>query len=173
LSTATSSWITRAETAADVAAIREVNQQAFGGTFEPSVIDALRTDPNVWLPGLSLVATTADDQVVGYALLSRCHVDEVPVLSLGPVAVAPAYQGRGAGSAAIRAALAAARDLDEGFVVVLGHATYYPRFGFTPASSFGIRATYEVSDENLMALSLNPAAQPPSGTIHYPPAWGI
>ncbi len=166
MSTATS-WITRAETAADVAAIREITRQAFGRTYEPDMTEALRADPVAWLPELSLVATTADDQIVGHALLSRCHVDEVPVLTLGPVAVAPEYQLRGAGSAAIRAALTAARDLGEGFVVVLGHATYYPRFGFSPASLFGVRAPFEVSDENLMALSLDPTYQPPSGIIQY------
>ena len=58
-------WITRAEAAADVAAIRDVNLQAFGNDYEPDVIEKLRADPASWLPGLSIVATTEDGKVVG------------------------------------------------------------------------------------------------------------
>ncbi len=46
--------------------------------------------------------------------------------------------------AAIRAGLEAARAMGESLVLVLGHAEYYPRFGFTLASAFGIRASFDV-----------------------------
>lgn len=85
----------------------------------------------------------------------------------------PAYQRKGAGSAVIQAVLEAARARGENTVVVLGHPDYYPRFGFTPASRWGIRAPLEVPDEAMMALSLDPQQPVPSGTIHYPPAFGI
>lgn len=172
MSTTTSSWITRAETAAAVAAIREVNLQAFGKTYEPNLVEAIRADPVAWLPGLSIVATTGG-HVVGHALISRCHIDETLALTLGPVAVAPGYQGRGVGSAVVRAVLEAAREQGGSTVVVLGHAGYYPRFGFRPAKSFGIQTTFEVNTENLMALTLDDARPVPSGTIHYPITWGL
>ncbi|TWD83985.1 putative N-acetyltransferase YhbS [Kribbella amoyensis] len=168
----TPSWITRAETTADVAAVREVNLQAFGRTYEPDIVDALRADPAAWLPGLSIIATTPDGDVVAHALLSRCHVDDVAVLSLGPVAVRPAYQRQGAGSAAIRAALDAGREAGEAAVVLLGHLEYYPRFGFEPAASFGITHA-DVTGPNVMALQLDPARAMPSGQIRYPAAWDI
>jgi putative acetyltransferase len=41
------------------------------------------------------------------------------------------------------------------FIIVLGHATYYPRFGFRPASRFGISCEWEVSDEVFMMLVLD------------------
>lgn len=68
----------------------------------------------------------------------------------------PPPQGSGAGSAAIRAGLEAARAMGEKFVLVLGHADYYPRFGFKPASTFAIRPSFDVSDEAMMALALDP-----------------
>jgi putative acetyltransferase len=43
-------------------------------------------------------------------------------------------------------------------MVVLGHPEYYPRFGFVPASRFGIRSEYDVSDETFMAMELQPGA---------------
>jgi predicted N-acetyltransferase YhbS len=167
------SWITRAETAADVAAIREVNLRAFGKTYEPDLVEALRADPAAWLPGLSIVATTtADGEVVGHVLLSRCHIDQTPVLSLGPCAVLPSHQRQGVGTAVIQAALTEARSLGHHLVVLLGHLDYYPRFGFQPASSFGITNTSGESTPHLMVLPLDPTPVP-SGTLHYPDTWNL
>jgi putative acetyltransferase len=73
----------------------------------------------------------------------------------------------------IRAGLEAARALGENVVVVVGHPDYYPRFGFTPASALGIRASFEVPDEALMALALDPSAETPCGTIAYPAPFGV
>ena len=43
-------------------------------------------------------------------------------------------------------------------VVVLGHPEYYPRFGFLPASRFGLRCEYNVPDETFLAMELEPGA---------------
>ncbi|MFG2125122.1 hypothetical protein [Streptomyces sp. NPDC048710] len=59
----------------------------------------------------------------------------------------PEQQRSGAGSAAVRAALEAAKDMGERYVVVLGHPTYCPRFGFTRASPHGIGLTIDVPDD--------------------------
>lgn len=158
------SWITRVETAADVAAIREVNLHAFGRTYEPDIVDALRADPSAWVPGLSIIATTDAGEVVGHVLLSRCRIDESPALILGPCAVSPAYQGQGVGGAVIRTALAAARTQGHQFVVLLGHADYYPRFGFEPAAPLGITFPNVESGPHLMALPLD-STPVPAGTI--------
>ena len=119
------------------------------------------------------MAEDPDGTVVAHALLSRCHIDRVPALALAPCAVLPPVQRTGAGSAAIRAGLEAARALGENLVVVLGHPDYYRRFGFIPASGFGIHASFEVPDEALMALAVDPSAETPRGTIAYPAPFGI
>lgn len=82
------------------------------------------------------------------------------------------HQRTGAGSAAIRAALGAAEQAGENFVIVLGHPSYYPRFGFTRASEYGIRPSIDVPDEALMALSLD-SVRLPSGTVRYAAPFGI
>lgn len=168
-----SRWTTRAERAGDADAIREVVTAAFPTPDEARIVDDLRADPDAWIEGLSIVATDADGRIVGYALYSRCRVDAEPALTLGPCAVLPSHQRTGAGSAAIVAGLAAARDLGEHLVLVLGHAEYYPKFGFVPASRFGIRAPFDVPDEAMMALPLNDDRPVPSGTIAYPAAFGV
>jgi putative acetyltransferase len=166
------SWITRPETAGDAGAIREVNLGAFPSAEEADLVDALRAS-DAWIDGLSMVADDSEGVVVAHALLTRCHVDGAPALALAPCAVLPRVQRTGAGSAVIRAGLDAARHLAEQLVIVLGHPDYYPRFGFTPASGFGIQVSFEVPDEALMALALDPSTETPRGTLTYPAPFGV
>jgi putative acetyltransferase len=168
----TMSWTTRAETAADIPAVREIILAAFDTAEEAGLVDALRADPS-WIDGLSIVADDPSGRPVGHALLTRCHIGDTPALCLAPVAVRPEQQRTGAGSAAIRAGLAAATAMGERHVVVLGHPEYYPKFGFSRASGFGIGLTIDVPDEALMALALDTAHPLPSGTVHYAAPFGI
>lgn len=171
--TSMTTWTARPETTDDITAIRDINLAAFPTSEEADLIDALRTDPQAWIDGLSLVTEGSDGTLAGHALLTRCHVDGAPALALAPCAVRPSAQRTGAGSAAIRAALDAARSLGENLVLVLGHPEYYPRFGFTPASRFGIRAPFDVPDEAMMAMALDDTRPVPTGTIQYPAAFGV
>jgi putative acetyltransferase len=168
----TTTWTTRRETADDVAAIREVNLAAFPTATEADLVDALR-ESDAWIHGLSIVAEDSTGTVVGHALLTRCHVDGTPALALAPCAVLPHLQRSGVGSAAIRAGLEAARAMGENLVLVVGYPEYYTRFGFTRASSFGIRPNLDVPDEAMMALALDPGSDTPRGTITWPAPFGI
>nr|WP_245857038.1 N-acetyltransferase [Actinoalloteichus hoggarensis] len=166
-------WKTRPETAADLAAVHAVNAAAFPTEEEADLVDALRADPRAWIDGLSIVVENEDGEVVGHTLFTRCHVGDAPALALAPCAVRPDQQGRGAGSAAVRAGLDAARLLGENLVIVLGHAAYYPRFGFAPASGFGVTAPFEAPDDAFLALSLDAARPTPTGVVRYPAAFGV
>ncbi len=168
----TTAWVTRAESPADVPAVRSIHLAAFETPAEADLVDALRGDPS-WLPGLSVVVTDPAGRVVGHALLTRCSIDATPALCLAPCAVLPELQRSGAGSAAIRAALQAARERGEAYVTVLGHPDYYPRFGFQRASTFGIRVDLDVPDEALMAMTLDETRPLPAGTIRYAAPIGI
>ncbi|MFD5556960.1 GNAT family N-acetyltransferase [Streptomyces sp. NPDC127068] len=169
---APSAWTTRVETDADVTTVRGINLAAFETPAEADLVDALRLDP-AWIDGLSLVAVDAGGDPVGYALLTRCHIGAVPALCLAPVAVRPSHQRTGAGSAVVRAALAAAARRGEHFVVVLGHAEYYPRFGFARASAHGIGVPLDFPEDALMALALDPEHPLPDGTVRYAAPFGI
>ncbi|MEV0730729.1 N-acetyltransferase [Polymorphospora sp. NPDC050346] len=160
----------RAETTADLPGVRAVNLAAFPTADEADLVDALRADP-AWIPGLSCVALDGAD-VVAHALLTRCHVGDDPALALAPVAVRPDRQRQGLGQRVVRAALDAARRRGESGVIVLGHPGYYPRFGFTRASTHGIGVAFEVPDEALMALSLDGRTLP-RGTVRYAAPFGV
>ncbi|MGD6741976.1 GNAT family N-acetyltransferase [Streptomyces sp. BH106] len=172
----THAWRPRPETGDDRASVHAVNAAAFPTEAEADLVDALRDDKDAWLEGLSYVAEASDGTVVAHALITRCTVDGAPAAALAPCAVLPEYQRTGAGSAVVRAVLEAARARGERLVLVLGHPEYYPRFGFTPASGYGIRPGFDVPDEAMMALVLDErddSGQLPRGTITYPAAFGV
>lgn len=164
-------WRTRAERADEIARVHEINADAFPTSEEAELVDALRADP-AWSDGLSVVSVDADDRPVGYALLTRCHIDDAPALCLAPCAVVTELQRTGAGSAAIIAALDTAREMGESAVVVLGHPDYYPRFGFRRAVDHGVRLSIDVPEDALMVLSLD-GTDIPSGTVRYAAPFGI
>lgn len=90
------------------------------------------------------------------------------MLSLAPMAVRPDRQGRGVGSALVEGALRLAEEHGAPLVVVLGHAAFYPRFGFVPAGRHGIVAPWPVPDEVYLVRPL--AADDPAirGLVRYP-----
>jgi putative acetyltransferase len=167
-------WVTRAERASDVPVLRALLTEAFDGPDEAALVDALRADPDAWLPELSVVAEAAAGLVVGHALLTRCRVGAAPALALAPCAVRTDRQREGVGGAVVRAALESARSAGESAVVVLGHPSYYPRFGFTPCADAGITAPtgQDWPREAFLALSLD-AAPLPHGRVRYAPAFGL
>lgn len=59
------------------------------------------------------------------------------------------------------------------YSVVLGHAAYYPRAGYVPASRYGVRAPFAVADESFMAVCLGEHADQQNGVIQYDQAFGI
>jgi putative acetyltransferase len=161
----------RPERPADAAAIDAVNRAAFGQPAEATLVADLRDQAS---PLVSLVAEEGRE-LVGHVLFSPVtltnHAD-VKIMGLAPMAVLPAMQRRGIGSALARAGLDACTRLGYDAVVVVGHAQYYPHFGFRPASAFGLRCEYDVPDDVFMALELAPGRLAgKSGTIRYHPAF--
>lgn len=159
----------RSERAADAAALRRIDELAFGGELEAGLVEDLRAS-EAWIPELALVAEADDGAVVGHVVLSAVELAGGPaLLSLAPVAVDPIHQDRGIGGALIRAAIDRARATSWPAIVLIGHATYYPRFGFEPAGPRGLRSRYEVPDDVWMVLPL-PAydAEAARGEVLYP-----
>jgi putative acetyltransferase len=142
----------REERPADLAAIRDVNQRAFEQDQEANIVDALRSNGAALL---SLVATL-NGQVVGHIMYSPITVGgEVTGAALGPMAVLPEHQRQGIGSKLVVTGNRKLKDAGCPFIIVLGHANYYPRFGFRPASTYRIKCEWEVSDNVFMMLVLD------------------
>jgi putative acetyltransferase len=167
----------RPEHPVDTDAIRRIHDAAFGGTGEGRIVDDLRGTE--WsIDGGSLVAIAERDEVVGHVLLSRgTLVDQEgrtrAIGVIGPVGVLPERQGQGIGAALMRDAIEVAERRRLPLVALLGHATYYPRFGFEPARAIGIEPPRPWPDESWLALRLPGWTPELRGTVHYPPAFPV
>ena len=162
--------IIRSERPADQAAIHAVHAAAFPTTAEARLVDALRTARRL---RISLVAVV-DDAIVGHVAFSPVHVPgATDGLGLAPLAVVPADQRRGIGAELVREGLAACEHVGCGFVVVLGDPSYYGRFGFKPASIFGLRDAYG-GGAAFQAMELRAGAIPTAGgTVRYAPEFAL
>jgi putative acetyltransferase len=120
---------------------------------------------------LSLVAED-ESEIVGHIMFSPMTIEgdgaSWSAVCLAPVAVAPARQKEGIGGLLIQAGLGELREAGHGVVVLLGHPTYYPRFGFRPARQFGLH--YQDDRDAFMALELYPGALDGiSGAVKFAP----
>ena len=155
---------------ADDAAIRRLNDAAFGGTYESQLVADLRAKR---LAAIELVSVDGTD-VIGHMLMSTLDVtvDGKPVrsLALAPMSVQPGRQRQGIGSALVHGALGRAQQQGWQAVIVLGHPGFYPRFGFSAAFARPLASPF--SGDAFMALELMPGAlQGGAGRVAYPSAF--
>lgn len=154
----------REERPTDAAAIREVNTRAFGQQQEADIVDALRANGAA---SLSLVAAV-DERIVGHIMYSPVQIGGIEGSGLGPMAVLPEYQRRGIGSRLVETGNRQLEIADCPFIVVLGHAEFYPRFGFKPARPTGVTCEWDVPDNVFLILVLDPIRmQGASGLARY------
>jgi putative acetyltransferase len=141
----------RPEAPGDLAAIREVNRRAFGREREGHIVDALRANGGALL---SLVATRLG-QVIGHVMYSRARIGDIDGAALGPMAVVPEEQGHGVGTKLVQVGNDHLARNGCPCIVVVGHPTFYPRFGFQRASTYGITCEWRVPDDVFMVLPLD------------------
>ncbi|MBJ7439134.1 MAG: N-acetyltransferase [Sphingopyxis sp.] len=166
----------RAATAADADAVDAIVRTAFAGTDfgyqgEAGLVRMIEAEGDTLV---SLVAER-DRAIVGHVLFSRMDVEaDGAALSgagLAPVSVIPERQGRGIGDALIRAGLDALREQRVTISFVLGHQSYYPRFGYS--ADLAARFASPFAGPHFMAMMLDSdAAWPLGGRADYAPAFG-
>ena len=162
----------RPERPADTERIAEVVEAAFGQALQARLVERIRASDR-YVPELALVAVE-DGEVVAHTMLSYVTLvgdQERQVLQLSPVAVTPARQRDGLGSAVIRAGIERAKVRHEPLVVVLGSPSYYPRFGFEPCLHHGIEPPVPDMEPAFMVLLLPDFDERYRGRVVFPPAF--
>ncbi|MGN6108507.1 MAG: GNAT family N-acetyltransferase [Kofleriaceae bacterium] len=166
--------LVRPETAADHRRIAELVEAAFAeaphtSRTEHRIVAALREAGAL---SLSLVAERAapEPRIVGHVAFSPVEIsDRSPGwFGLGPVAVDPAVQGQGIGSALIRAGLEELARRGAHGCVLVGEPAYYQRFGFAndPALIY--------ADVPAMYFLVRPfGAARAAGTVTFHPGFGV
>lgn len=160
---------------ADLPAIIALHKAAFasadfGYQGEGELVAAIYDDGDAIV---SLVAE-AEGSIIGHVLFSRMDVVAdgiaIPAAGLAPVGVLPDWQGKGVGDALIRAGIDALHEQGVAISFVLGHPSYYPRFGYSVEAARTFCSPY--AGPHFMALWLDkPATLPESGRASYAPAF--
>lgn len=160
----------RKETKQDYEEVYKIVKEAFASAEhsdgnEQDLVVSLR-DSDSFIPELSLVAIK-DDKIVGHILFTKIKIGEDEELTLAPLAILPEYQRQGIGKKLIERGHKIAKELGYHYCVVLGSERYYPKTGYVPASRYGIKAPFEVLNENFMAIKLNDTNQEINGIVEY------
>lgn len=162
----------RKETKKDYPEISKVNDIAFGRKAESKMIIALRKNKE-FISELSIVAEI-NEQLVGHILFTPVKIEadseSFSTLCLAPMSVLPEYQQKSIGKLLVIQGLQVAKDLGYKSVVVLGHPSFYPKFGFQPASKWEIKSPFPAPDEAFMAIELAPdGLKNVQGKVIFPP----
>ncbi len=168
--------VIREETPADYEKVYLLVKKAFASAEhadgnEQDLVNELRKSDS-FIPSLSLVAEE-DGVLAGYILFTKLRIGEENALALAPLAVLPDFQKQGIGSALIKEGHKMAKEMGYRFSVVLGSEKYYPKFGYIPASRYGIKAPFPVPDENFMAINLKGDSVKLNAQVIYDKAFGI
>ena len=137
----------RQATPEDLNEILRIQETAFGYIKEAELTRDLLHDPTAE-PRLSLLAYE-NGKAVGHILFTAVHIpkSELVCSILAPLAVVPKAQGQGVGGKLIGTGLKRLKAFGVNLVFVLGHPSYYPKFGFIPVRPLAIDAPYPIPDE--------------------------
>lgn len=166
----------RPEAPSDYDSVHDLDLRAFRRANEAELAKRVRASDR-HIPELALVGEEADE-VVAHVLFSYVVLEAdrtFPVLAITLLAVDPRRQGRGLGTALVRAGLEAADARGEPLVVVEGDYGYYSRFGFEPSSWHGIERPLpqEIPGEGFMVRRLSGYHDQYRGSIVFPPAFDV
>lgn len=131
-------------------------EEEFTDHKEQFLVERLRTS-KAFIPELSIVAEV-NGKIVGHILITKVKVKnktkEFDSLALAPVSVIPEFQNKGIGGKLITHSHNKARELGYKSIILLGHESYYPKFGYEQADKYGIKLPFEVPKENCMVIEL-------------------
>lgn len=139
--------VIRRETERDRRAVESLVREAFWNVYRPGclehyVIHCLRDDP-AFVPELDLVMEK-DGQLIGQNMFMRAVIKaddgrDIPIMTMGPIGIAPEYKRQGYGKRLLDCSLEQAAALGCGALCFEGNIDFYGKSGFTCARSFGIR----------------------------------
>lgn len=137
----------RLETPQDYAEAENLARESFWNVYRPGclehyVLHCLRDDPD-FVPALDFVMEK-DGRIIGQNMFMRAWIAaddgrNIPIMTMGPICIAPAYKRRGYGKMLLDYSLEKAGECGAGALCFEGNIDFYGKSGFTYASDFGIR----------------------------------
>ncbi|MED7788920.1 N-acetyltransferase [Francisella sp. 19X1-34] len=161
----------RYEQLKDQESVYQLIASSFETDDEEKLVRLLHTDHQSLI---SLVADI-DNTIVGQIVLSKMEskASNISIFGLAPMSVAPKYQNQGIGSKLVETVIKEAKKNNIDAIFVLGHPSYYPRFGFKPTSEYQIKCQYDVPSDVFMVLDLTNKLSALKGqTVYYAKEFG-
>lgn len=156
--------VIRREEEKDYRAVENLTREAFWNVYRPGctehyVLHCFRSDP-AFVPELDLVMEL-DGELIGQVMYVRAEVAcddgrKLPVMTFGPICIAPAYKRKGYGKKLLDASMELAKKMGTGALVTEGNIDFYGKSGFAPALRSGIRYADDPEAEYLIAKELIP-----------------
>ena len=140
-------YIIRNERKEEYRDVENLTREAFWNVYRPGcyehyVLHCLRDDP-AFVPELDFVMEK-DGELIGQCIYMRAVIQaddgsEIPIMTMGPIGIAPKYKRQGYGKILLDYSLEKAKELGCKAVCFEGNIDFYGKSGFRPASTFGIR----------------------------------
>ncbi len=140
-------YLIRPETPADYAETEYLVRESFWNVYRPGclehyVLHCLRDDP-AFVRELDFVMEQYG-RIIGQNMFMRAGIQAddgrtIPILTMGPICIAPELKRQGYGKKLLDASLEKAAALGYGAVCFEGNIGFYGKSGFDYASKFGIR----------------------------------
>ena len=154
----------RLETERDHRAVENLTREAFWNVYRPGclehyVLHCYRDDP-AFVPELDFVMEL-DGELIGQVIYVRSEIlcedgRKVPIMTFGPISIAPAYKRKGYGKRLLEYSMAQARKLGAGALAITGNIDFYGKSGFVPAKTKGVRYADDLVADYFLICELEP-----------------
>ena len=140
-------YIIRLERKEDNAKVEELAREAFWNVYRPGCLEHyvlhVMRDTEDFVPELAFVMEK-DGEIIGQNVFVKAKIKaddgrELPIMTMGPISIAPAYKRQGYGKILLDYSLEKAKKYGAGALCFEGNIDFYGKSGFTFASDFGIR----------------------------------
>lgn len=178
-------YIIRLEGEADYRTTENLTRESFWNVYQPGctehyVLHCYRSNPD-FIPELDFVMER-EGIIIGHVMFSKAEIisDDgrpIPILTFGPISIAPDFKRKGYGLALLKHALEKARAMGFGAVCMEGNIDFYGKAGFVLASSLNIHYHAEPRESDVpyfLALELKPGyLNGVEGTYHTPEGYYV
>ena len=156
--------IIRNETENDFRAVENLTREAFWNVYRPGclehfVLHEFRNAP-AFVPELDLVMEL-DGVLIGHVMYVRSAIQKdngeaLPVMTFGPISIAPAYQRHGFGSILLQESMRRAKAMGAGALAITGNIGFYGKSGFVVAKTKGVRYADDPDADYFLIAELTP-----------------
>ncbi len=154
----------RRETPADYRTIENLTREAFWNVYRPGcmehyVLHQFRDRPD-FVPELDLVMEI-DGEIMGHVMYVRSAIKTddgrtVPMMTFGPISIAPAYKRKGYGTVLLRYSMEKAKEMGAGALAITGNFNFYGKSGFVVSKTKGVRYEDDPNADYFLIAELEP-----------------